>query len=177
MIIGLTASKRSGKDTLADYLVKEHGYIKMSFAEPLKEICRILFDFTDEQLHGDKKEEIDEYWKVTPRKVLQFIGTDLLRDQLSNIMPDIGNNIWLEIMKKKILKNPNQKIVIADLRFNNEIEFIKELGGIIIRINRTNNNNDNHESEKLINTFNVDYELNNNGTKEDLYKQMFNIIN
>jgi dephospho-CoA kinase len=167
-IIGITGKKNSGKDTIGNYLVEKYGYKRLAFADPLKEACRSIFSFTDAQLYHDKKEEIDEYWNESPRKIFQIIGTDLLRNKFMK-------NIWIAALKKKIMdefkKNPNQKIVITDIRFENENNLIKELNGIIIRVNRytSNINVDLHESEQMIDNLVVDYEINNNSTKEILF--------
>ena len=63
MIIGLSGKKGSGKDTIAEYLCVQYGFINYGFGDPIKEIGRIMFDFTDEQLYGNKKET----WRSTTR--------------------------------------------------------------------------------------------------------------
>jgi len=177
LIIGITGKKFNGKDTLGKYLSK-YGYKRLAFADPLKDVLRDVFHFNDEQLYGEDKEKIDPYWKVSPRTIMQFVGTDLFRHQMKKILPDVGNNIWIEVIKRQILEiwktNPDQKIVLTDLRFPNEIALIKEFGGIIIRVKRNIDKNDNdfvvvHESETYIDTLNVDYDFDNNGTKDDLF--------
>jgi hypothetical protein len=52
MIIGLCGGAGTGKDAIADILVKNHGFVKVAFADPLKRICQDVYDFTDEQLWG-----------------------------------------------------------------------------------------------------------------------------
>ena len=69
-------------------------------------------------------------------------------------------------------KDPNIKIVITDLRFDNELFMIKRLGCIVIRINRNILYNNEYESERYIKSLNVDYEFENNGTIDDLYKKI-----
>ena len=64
MIIGLCGKKRVGKDTFADYLVDNYNFDKYAFANPLKEACRIMFCFNDEQLYGDQKEDFDSNWNT-----------------------------------------------------------------------------------------------------------------
>ena len=49
--VGLLGNKGCGKDTLADYLVKEKQFIKYSFADPGKEIAKIMFNLNEEQLN------------------------------------------------------------------------------------------------------------------------------
>ena len=182
-IIGITGRKRHGKDTLSDYLVARHGYRKLSFAEPLKAICKTLFGLTDAQLYGDKKEEIDDYWNVSPRVLYQYIGTDLLRTQMGAIMPHMGDNLWVEIMHKTVMdilrETPTQRIVFADVRFENEVAFVRELGGRMIRVVRGGGGgvngvggmreNDTHISETQIDDLVVDISIYNGGTPEDMF--------
>lgn len=175
-IIGITGRKFNGKDTSAEYLVKKYGYTQLAYAKPLKDICKILFGFSDEQLYGSQKEVIDEQWGTTPRKILQFIGTDLLREQISKVLPNIKDKFWIKCLEKqirKVLADPNARVVISDVRFPNEIESIRESGfaNMILRVSRPgiNNTKDVHQSEILIEKLSVDHELNNDSTKEELY--------
>ncbi len=174
-LIGITGLKRSGKDTLGSNFVEKYGYKRLAFADALKDGCKEIFGFTDDQLYGDKKETIDEYWGVTPRTVLQYVGTDLFRDQLGLIIPKIGKNIWLKVVEKKILdewkNNPATRFVITDVRFSNECQMVKELGGIVIRVKRdsVNNSTDCHSSELEIEKLDVTVEIPNNDTKDELF--------
>jgi len=136
-IIGFMGKKRSGKDTAGDYLVKYHGYKKYAFASVLKEICKSVFSFTDEQLNGDEKEVIDEYWGVSPRQALQYVGTDLFRNHISSLLPNVGNDIWVNVLERK-LKEETSNIVITDIRFENERAMVKRLGGIVVKIHSGN---------------------------------------
>jgi hypothetical protein len=52
MIIGLCGQAGSGKDAVADAMVRNHGFVKVALADPLKRICREVYDFTDDQLWG-----------------------------------------------------------------------------------------------------------------------------
>jgi hypothetical protein len=177
-VVGITGRKFNGKDTLGKYFIENMGYEKLAFADALKDACKCIFGFSDEQLYGDKKEEVDECWKVSPRKVLQFVGTELFRNQLSTIMPEIGNDIWVAVIKKKILDNPSKKFVITDVRFPNECELIKKLGGTIIRVNRSSVNTevDVHASEIAIEKLEVDFQMENDGTIEELYEKFSKLL-
>jgi len=178
MIIGLTGNKQTGKDTCANFLVKNYNFIQLSYAEPLKNICRTLFDFNEEQLNGTKKEEIDEYWKITPRHAMQFIGTEFFRNQMEKLIPNIEKNFWIKLMEQRIIKLKDKcNIVISDVRFLNEAELIRKYDGFIIKIIRNTNQYDNHPSEIETNKINFNYIIENNGTYEELYKKLINIMN
>lgn len=174
-VIGVTGRKGNGKDTLGNYLVLNHGYKRIAFADALKDACRCIFGFTEEQLYGNLKETTDEFWQTSPRKVLQFVGTDLFRDHLAEIMPWINQNIWVEVVKKKILDewkvNPNARFVITDVRFPNEIDLIRCLDGQTVRVSRpsVNIDIDPHPSEIQIETLQVKHDILNEGTLQDLY--------
>lgn len=174
VVIGIVGRMRHGKDTIGDFLVNSYKFKKLSFAQPLKEACRTVFGFNNDQLYGDSKEVEDEFWKVTPRKVLQYIGTDLFRDQLGEIIPGLGQDIWVKAAQKKILDNPNQDFVICDVRFLNEVQMIKDSGGIIFKVVRPSMSMcSNHVSERMADEF-KDYNhlIINDGTLNDLYKKV-----
>jgi len=130
MIIGLGYKARSGKDTIANYLKEVHGFKRIAFADALKEACRAIFDFNDEQLYGNQKEVEDPYWKLTPRYVLQFVGTECMREVFHK-------DIWVKAVEKKILSS-NDNWVITDMRFPNEAEAVQRWGGFLVRVDRPN---------------------------------------
>ena len=181
-LIGITGRKFNGKDTLGNFFVTNNNFRRLAFADALKEACRCIFGFNDEQLYGNKKEVVDEFWKTSPRIILQYLGTDLFRNQLSTIMPHIGNDIWVEVIRKQILDgwllNRNTHFVVTDVRFPNEVKMIKDLGGIMLRVKRSNINNstDAHISELHIDNLEVDEEILNNDTKEKLYENALSVI-
>ncbi len=181
-IIGISGRKYSGKDTLGDYLVKHHGYIRLAFADALKEATKNIFGFTDEQVYGDKKEEVDPFWNISAREVLQFLGTNIFRNNIKEILPNVGNDLWIYVVKRKILQkleeDQNAKFVITDVRFPNEVEFIKSMGGMTIKLKRDTEKNQfyNHESEMQIDKLDTTYEFDNNKTKEDLFANLNSIL-
>ena len=184
-IIGITGRKFNGKDTIANYLRDNYDYHQIAFAEPLKESCRVLFGFTEEQLYGSLKETSDPNWyNLTPRQVFQYMGTDIMRNQMTGLSPEFEDKFWLKCLENKIKKilseYPNDCIVISDVRFPNEVEMIKKLGGTVIRVKRPNIENNNtfsaHASENMIDELSVDYELINDTTREELYDKTKHII-
>lgn len=182
MIIGITGKKRSGKDTSADYIMENYGFEKkLSVADPLKEACRILFGFTDEQLYGNLKDVIDPHWECMPRDIFQYLGTDILRNDIKKIIPNIGNNFFINLLTKKIEENAEtQNIIVADLRFQNEIDKIHGLGGIVIKVTRPPKavpiSQTTHESEDNDKLKDIDYAMINDGSKENLYKRIDDVM-
>lgn len=121
----------------------------------------------------DQREVVDQWWanelnipNLTPRWVLQHFGTDLFRK--------FSPNFWITIVKRK-LRNYD-KVVITDCRFDNEISMIRELGGVLICVNRDISNNSTHDSEKEWINANFDYTLNNNSSIEKLHAEVDNIL-
>ena len=182
-LIGITGEKFNGKDTVGKWLVEKHGYVRFAFADVLKEACRIIFHFDDDQLYGDKKEIVDDFWLTTPREIFQFVGTDLFRNKMAEVIPHVEKNIWIMSVCKKIEKykkeNPDCKIVITDVRFKNEVDIVKKMGGTMWRIERVCDDEHKfatHESEKHIKELVVDNVLKNDSTVEDLYKKIDSIL-
>jgi hypothetical protein len=141
----------------------------LSFAGPLKAACAAIFGFTDEQLNGALKEVPDAKWGVSPRQVMQRFGTDLMR-KYSNLMVPVKNpeDFWITVMAKRIASLPEgTHIVISDVRFANEAAFVRQLGGVIIKIDRPDTAaSDPHASEAL--DFSADSVIVNNGSIADL---------
>ncbi len=178
-IIGITGKKYNGKDTLGNILIEKYEYKRLAYADNLKEACRHIFGFTDEQLYGNLKEIPDKFWGISPRILLQYIGTNLMRDQLGKEFQNIGEDIWIKSVEKQIKDNNNEKIVITDVRFLNEVESIKKLGGIIIKIERpsiNNSINDTHTSESYIDEIPYDYKIINDKDINHLENEIKNII-
>jgi len=166
MIIGLIGKKSSGKDTLADYLVQRHGFVKYAFSEPIKKACKTIFLLTDEQLHSvGKKEEVDPRWELSPRQMLQFLGTDVIRKQ-------IDEGFWIRHFRYWYEENKGKNIVVSDCRFQNEVDVILEVGGSVVKLKRdTDRTSDLHISETGVDGLSGHtFVINNNGTKEDLYR-------
>ena len=143
VLVGLMGIKASGKTTSADYLVSTHNFVEKSFAECLKRACQQLFLLSDEQVFGtqEQKETPDPRWfDCTPRKILQFVGTELLRDNLDKIMPGLGSGVFTHHLglwyQEEVKRNPGCRIVISDVRFQNEIDFIQSLGGSVVKVDR-----------------------------------------
>jgi len=141
MIIGLLGFIGSGKGTVADILVSK-GFKKESFADPVKDAVSAIFGWDRTLLEGDTKESRDfreakdEWWSqktamhITPRAMLQIMGTEAGRDTFH---PDL----WILSLEQRLKKNKHT--VIADVRFPNECESIRKMGGFIVQVSRGSN--------------------------------------
>ena len=84
-IVGFTGKAGAGKDTAADYLVGNHGYEKHAFAGPLKRAVSVLFGIDLLTLNDPVMKEVpDRVWRKTPRYLLQWLGTDALRKDITD---------------------------------------------------------------------------------------------
>jgi len=139
MIIGVVGFIGSGKGTAADILVNKHNFHKLSFADTVKDATAAIFGWPRNLLEGDTEESRnwreakDEWWSekfgydISPRLALQMMGTEAGRDVFH---PDL----WIHSLERKMEMYPN--VVIADVRFPNEIKFIQSKGGFVIRVKR-----------------------------------------
>lgn len=181
MIVGVLGKKRSGKDTTGDYLVSNKKFVKYSFANPLKRGAMEIFGFTEDQVFGDSKDIIDPIWGVTPRLVLQVMGTELFQYDIQKHIPEfqaIGRKIWVKRFKQWYENNSHLDVVICDVRFQHEADAIMELGGHIWKVQRPSIvSADEHASEKEMDSITgVTAEIINDRTLHDLYDKIDNLV-
>lgn len=189
MIIGLCGSQGSGKDTVANILITEYGFVKLTFASTLKDVVAVLFSWSRDLLEGLTEESrlwretVDDFWSeklsipsFTPRKALQMIGTDLFRLHFNN-------DIWISIVENKIREmlknNPKTNIIISDCRFANEFSLIKQFpNSHIITILREKNstNKISHSSETEWVNYNFDAILQNDNSIDDLKTNLKSLL-
>lgn len=180
MLIGFSGKKGSGKSYFADYLVNHKLFIKLSFASPLKEITKILFTLSDEDVKDPiKKELINPKFNASPRELMQWLGTDIMREEFNKKF-NYSGSIWIDSVKDKVktLLDNNKDVVIDDVRFQNEVDMIHSLGGIVINLrndldNTLNNSTSTHSSENQKLTFN--YEFVNDKSYSNTYDIYLNL--
>lgn len=173
IIIAFAGKAGAGKDTAASFIKNDNidNVEVFAFAEPIKAASKILFNFSDDQLHCPvKKEELDDRWNKTPRQIFQWLGTDVIRKH-------IRDDFFLINMKNRITESKCNVIIITDVRFTNESKFIKDLGGKIFKIVRpggkTTKYND-HPTENGIPDEYIDDIITNDGTRENFKKSVYN---
>lgn len=155
-IVAFAGRKQSGKTTCSECVAKYfNGAIEpfngakiYNFADPLKkDICMNILGLTYEQCYGedmDKNTLTDIEWegnKLTAREVMQFVGTDLFRK--------MKNDVWAGATISKIKQEQPKLAIIADCRFPNEVQAVKNAGGLVIKLNRNPYNSD-HSSERAL---------------------------
>jgi hypothetical protein len=181
--MGITGQMHHGKSTIAEYLCKEKQYVEYSFAGPLKEGIKILFGFSDDQVYGAAKDLIDDRWKISPRVVLQRIGTELFRNDLKVYLPQVRlqYSLWIENFFRWKKNHPDVSVVVSDCRFPDEATALKSLEIPVYRVIRPsltiqNNNQCKHSSEALQNEIIVDDTLLNDSTVSVLYKKVDDLL-
>jgi len=147
-IIAFAGRKQSGKTTCSEFVksLYPNSNVKIyNFADPLKQdICINILGLTQEQCYGEdeaKNEVTSIVWEgknLTAREVMQFIGTDIFRK--------MKTDVWASATINKIIHESPDVAIIADCRFPNEVEAIKNAGGIVIKLTRNPFNSD-HLSE------------------------------
>lgn len=143
-IVILTGFAGAGKDTVADYLVSKHSFIKLSMAQKLKEGVAVIFGYNYKMLQGltpsdrEWREQKDEFWSsicgrdLSPRKILQEVGTECFRNIFST-------DFWVGCVSRQINQYREQgaeNFVISDARFMSEINFLRNEGGEVWEVKR-----------------------------------------
>jgi hypothetical protein len=165
LIIGFAGKARSGKDTAGKYLVDNYQFVHYSFAKPLKEGAKAMFNLTDEQI--DNKEKVIETWGKSPRELYQLLGTDVARS--------IDTDVWIknaEMFRKSI---GGFSLVVTDVRFANEAKWIRDNGGVVVFLEsktRGIHEHTGHSSENGLSGEDVDIIIENDGTIEALHQKI-----
>lgn len=138
LLIGLHGKPRVGKDTVAKHLIDKHGLLRYGPSVRVKLTTAAMFDFPVDHLDDDNmKDQMDSYWGMTYRQMAQKVGKESSRDVF-------GDDIWMRHVERKML-NMNAEfkgekvptgIILADVRYASEIEWIKARGGEVMFIIR-----------------------------------------
>lgn len=171
-VIGFAGKKMVGKGEAARAL-ENLGFFHYNFADPLKEAVMDLFEFTHEELYDPKlKEIVVERWPhKSPREVLQKFGTEVARH--------CANGVWVRKWLKAVRNR--QLVVCSDVRFEDEAEAVRSIGGRVVLINGRTNSSSNeayagHVSEadlpgRLISTV-----IRNDGSVEQLHERVLQYV-
>lgn len=173
MLIGFGYAARVGKDTACDYLCETHRFHRWSFACILKIAAGQIFGLSENQLYGSEKEVVDPRWGMSPREILQKLGTDCLRNTF-------GKDVWVKALETDLESYGYTRACISDVRFQEEFDWVKSKGGICVKIERDTGvkiSGADHESENaLTHETRWDYVISNNGSFEDFYKKLDRLV-
>lgn len=183
-VIGLSGFAQSGKDSVGKILVKKYGYTRVSLADGVRDALlqlnpTVLYetDFSSgydyyHTVSNIIKKDGWEIAKLCPeiRCLLQRMGTEVGRNLF-------GENVWIDLVRKKM--HGLEKVVITDVRFENEAEFIQSFeDGFTIEVIRDGVTSvNNHISDRGLSSDLIDITINNNGNLEDLESKVADIAN
>ena len=133
-LIGIYGYARSGKDTIGAHLVKNFGFTRYAFADPLKRACCEMFGITMDHFNDPElKEKEIPFWGFSPRYMAQRLGTEGGRELFRD-------DIWIKRAEMEWINYQNAVngtgMVITDMRFENEINWVKSQGGYLIKVTR-----------------------------------------
>jgi dephospho-CoA kinase len=177
MLIGICGKAGAGKDTIGDYLVKKHNFKKIALADPIKRLVKDVFVLDDNTVYDrvEREKELDNWKGWSVRKLLQFIGTELFRN-------NIDDSIWVKSLWYRIKSDSSNNYVVTDIRFPNELQYFKDNAKegefLCIKVIREGCNGNvglaGHASEA--HDLKGDIELINDGSMEDLYEKVDKIL-
>jgi hypothetical protein len=168
MLIGITGLAGSGKSEVARVLMDEFGFARVKFADPLKNMARALIrevghtaEDVERYVEGDLKEcEVDGLG-ITARWLMQSLGTEWGRDT-------IRSTFWTDIFREKASALHPRNVLADDMRFENEVQAVRNLAGITWRVERPGIVARDHPSERFVAELEVDATIYNSGTLDDL---------
>jgi hypothetical protein len=170
MLVGITGPAGSGKDTVADYLVREHGFVKLSFAGPLK--AMLAAAGMPEPADRALKEHMVPGFTFTWREAAQTLGTQWGRA--------LDPEIWVKVVEQRLLSAaPSARYVLSDVRFENEAAMIRRCGGTVLHMTGRAADlgvNAAHASEAGIAVFAQDWVVANGGALENTFRRVDQIL-
>jgi dephospho-CoA kinase len=165
ILVAFTGLAQAGKTTAAQAFLSL-GYDRMSFADPIKAMVRCLTPVTD------KLATPQELCGKSLREVYQSLGTDWGRNM-------VGGDIWIragrfriETLLSDVLSGVIRGVVIDDIRFDNEAELIRNMGGTVVEITRPNSVQMDHASEAGVSRHLIDHTFSNHTDVDSLKCQV-----
>jgi hypothetical protein len=167
IIIGLTGPAGCGKDTAAKYLCEKYNLGWRAFADPLRAALNAMFGW--DELNWEDREWRQKPQSIlggqTPRRAIQTLGTEWGRDLID---PDL----WVNLTKIdcEVLRELGYKgMVVSDVRFPNEVEWIREVGTLIHIVRDVKEKTDVHVSENGVALQLGDLQVHNTSTIDHLH--------
>ena len=156
-VIGLAGYRRSGKSTIADTLA-EHDWLHDSFAAPIRQSMCLILGIEMRDLEAVKEEPQRVLGGCTPREIMQMFGTEWMRGHC-------GPDVWVLALDARIkpFLRAGRNIVISDVRFANEAEYIRSIGGEVVWVEREGCGPSEHRSEQGLPPHLIDHRVENDG--------------
>lgn len=174
LLVGIVGRAGVGKTTVSEYLQAAHQFEAHALADPIKTMLHALFvDIGVDYAHlfdADKKHlPIPELGGITARRLMQTLGTDWGLDMIS---PDLWTRA-ADLVLGLPLAPVHDRIVISDVRFQREADWLRAHGGRLVRLTRQKAQHPGrHRSEAEADGIAVDAEIANDGPLEDLYGEL-----
>lgn len=171
---GIMGAAGAGKDTTAAGIIAEApDFIALAFADPMKLGASVTFGIPIEHFYDREVKEVDDpFWGISPRVICQKYG-QMMRELFSE-------DFWIRRMDGMIKMHNLQKIVVTDVRYENEVDYVKSLGGKILGVVRDDLEEvASHSSEELAaRVLQVaDHIFTNNGSIEELHASVKEYLN
>jgi hypothetical protein len=164
-LIGIAGKAGSGKDTAGAHLVERHGFGQYAFADPIRAMLGALGAFpTSDLINRDTKEEVIDWLGKSPRQMAQTLGTEWGREL-------VHPQLWVLMAQRRweAARAAGEDLVITDVRFENEVLWVKEQGGQVIALERAGAGAVSaHASEQFDISAVADLVISNHGTIEAL---------
>lgn len=130
--IGLHGKAHAGKDTVASILKTEHDFIGMAFATPIKDALIAMLRVDPLTFHDPARKDIEIDWLgQSPRKLMQTLGTEWGRHLVSE-------DLWVRHAGRRLKYHAmiTGKVVVTDVRYENEAAWVRENGGVVWHVER-----------------------------------------
>ena len=129
--IGIMGGIGCGKTTAATYLFSRYGFKVVSFAAPFKDFLIETFAFPAHHMYGTQEEKEERLPGFLGK--CGWTGRDLL-EEVPEYFRGIDSDVWAD----RALRGQQGRVVFSDVRRSNEAQGIRQAGGIIIQVIRTN---------------------------------------
>lgn len=175
LLIGLAGRARSGKDTAAQHLLNNHGFQSYAFADPLRDGLMHILNLSPCDFEGEQKEQALPWLGRSPRELMQSLGTEWGRN---SVHPEL----WLLLAAQNLdllarTHDTARGFVVSDVRFNNEADFIRKRGGVVLHMDRVVASPVKpHSSENGIQIALGDLRLKNDGSFDELFTNVNDIV-
>lgn len=181
-LIGIHGKPRAGKDALCNHLCSKYKLLRHGPSVHVKDATAAMFNVPRSYFDDDSmKDKVDEFWGISYREMAQKVGKESSRDVF-------GNDFWMRHVERKIKDVADQKvfvlrhlnpdysvnktipyegIVLADIRYANEVEWVKAHGGVVIFVERKNRplaQNEGHPAEHGLDPNLADITVHNDST-------------